>query len=105
MYWDGIVAGVGGWVGFGDTFEDAGIPWRFTGILDNANSALVIAGRYRPPSALVRTFVYDSFSMLDDFVRKYRGYVGKVMDIIVEELRVSSMRPSRRAKTSGVNEG
>jgi hypothetical protein len=81
VYWDGIVAGMGGWVGFGDAFEEAGI-------LDNVDSTLVIAEGYRSlPPVLVRTFVYDSFSRLDDFVREYRGYVGKVMDYVREELR------------------
>jgi hypothetical protein len=34
------------------------------------------------PSALIRIFVYDSISRLDDFAREYRGYVGKVMDYV-----------------------
>jgi hypothetical protein len=66
---------------FRDAFEE-------TGILDNANSALVIAERYRDlSSVLIRTFVYDSISRLDDFVREYRGYIGKVMDYVCEKLR------------------
>jgi hypothetical protein len=72
---------------FRDAFEEEGILREFTGILDDVDSALVIAERYRLPSALIRTFVYDSIGKLDDFVRECRGYVGKVMDIIVEELR------------------
>jgi hypothetical protein len=39
------------------------------------------------PLVLVRTFIYDSISRLDDFVGGYRGYVGKVMDYVGEELR------------------
>jgi hypothetical protein len=39
------------------------------------------------PSVLIRAFVYDSISRLDDFAREYRGYVGKVMDYVREELR------------------
>jgi hypothetical protein len=79
---------MGGWVGFGDAFEEAGIPWRFIGILDNVNSTLTIAERYRGlPQVFIRTFVYDSVSRLDDFVREYHGYVGKVMDYVCEELR------------------
>jgi len=70
-----------------DAFKEAGIPWRFTGTLGNVNSTLVIAERYRPPSIIVRTLVYDGFSMLDGFAREYRGYVGKVMDYVCEELR------------------
>jgi hypothetical protein len=31
--------------------------------------------------------VYDGLSMLDDFAREYRGYVGKVMDHVCMELR------------------
>jgi hypothetical protein len=75
---------MGGWV---DAFKEAGIPWRFTGTLDNVNSTLVIAERYRPPSIIVRTLVHDGLSRLDDFIRKYRGYIGKVMDYVCEELR------------------
>jgi hypothetical protein len=73
--------------GFRDAFEEVGIPWRFIGILDDINSTLVIAGRYRLPSVIVRTLVYDSISGLDDFVRGYRGYVSKVMNHVCEELR------------------
>jgi hypothetical protein len=91
-----------GWI---DAFEGAGIPWRFTGTLDNVNSTPVIAERYRLPSALIRTFVYDSISRLDDFARELRGYVGEVMNYVCEELRSPSMKPLRRATTSGVNEG
>jgi hypothetical protein len=69
-------------------FEEAGILREFIGILDNVDSTLVIAERYRGlPPVLVRTFVHDSISRLDDFVREYRGYVGKVMDYVCEELR------------------
>jgi hypothetical protein len=64
-----------------DAFEEAGI-------LDNVDSTLVIAERYRGlPPVLVRTFVHDSISRLDDFAREYRGYVGKVMDHVCMELR------------------
>jgi hypothetical protein len=67
--------------GFRDVFEGAGI-------LDSVNSTLLIAERYRGlPLVLIRTFVYDSISRLDDFVREYRGYVGKVMDYVCEELQ------------------
>jgi hypothetical protein len=81
-----IMAGVSDWVRFRDAFEDAGLLKEFIDILDNINSTPIIVERYRLPSVLIRTFVYDSFNMLDDFVREHRGYVGKVMDIIVEEL-------------------
>jgi hypothetical protein len=58
------------------------------GILDNVDSTLVIAERYMGlPPVLVRTFVHDSFSGLDYFVGEYRGYVGKVMGYVCEELR------------------
>jgi hypothetical protein len=73
--------------GFRDAFEEVGISRGFTGILDNANSTPVIAERYRLPSVIIRTFVYDSFSRLDDFVREYRGCVGKVVDYVCEEPR------------------
>jgi hypothetical protein len=48
---------------------------------------LAIAERYRPPSVIARTLIYDGLRMLDDFAREYRGYVGKVMDYVCEELR------------------
>jgi hypothetical protein len=38
------------------------------------------------PPVLIRTFVHDGISRLDDFAREYRGYVGKVMDYVCEEL-------------------
>jgi hypothetical protein len=41
---------------------------------------LTVAERYRPPSIIVRTLIYDGLSMLDGFAREYHGYVGKVMD-------------------------
>jgi hypothetical protein len=67
--------------GFRDAFEEAGI-------LDNVDSTLVIAERYRDlPPVLIRTSVYDSISRLDDFAREYRGYVGKVMDYVCKEPR------------------
>jgi hypothetical protein len=75
---------MGGWV---DAFKEAGIPWRFTGTLDNVDSTLVIAERCRPPSIIVRTLVYDGLRMLDGFAREYRGYVGKVVDHVCMELR------------------
>jgi hypothetical protein len=42
-----------------DSFEEVGILREFIGILDNVDSALVTAERYRLSSALIRTFVYD----------------------------------------------
>jgi hypothetical protein len=39
------------------------------------------------PLVLIRTFVHDSISRLDGFAREYRGYIGKVMDYVREELR------------------
>jgi hypothetical protein len=74
--------------GFRDAFEEAGILRELIAILDNIDSTLVIAEGYRDlPPVLIRTFVYDSISRLDDFAREYRGYVGKVMDYVCEELR------------------
>jgi hypothetical protein len=34
---------MGGWIGFRDVFEEAGILWGFIGILNNVNSAPIIA--------------------------------------------------------------
>jgi hypothetical protein len=73
---------------FRDAFEEAGILKEFIDVLDNVDSTLVIAERYRDlPPVLIRTFVHDSISRLDDFAREYRGYVGKVMDYVREELQ------------------
>jgi len=52
-----------------DAFEKAGILREFIGVLDYVDSALAIVERYRPPSIIVRTLVYDGVSMLDDFAR------------------------------------
>jgi len=82
-----IVAGLGGWAGFRDAFEEAGLLREFIGVLDYVDLTLAVAGRYRPPSVIVRTLVNDGLSMLDDFAREYRGYVGKVMDYVCGELR------------------
>jgi hypothetical protein len=73
--------------GFRDAFEEAGLLKELIGVLDDVNSTLVVAERYRPPSIIVRTLVHDGLSRLDDFTREYRGYVGKVMDYVCGELR------------------
>jgi len=72
---------------YGDAFEEAGLLQEFIGVLDEVNSTLALAERYRPPSVIARTLVYDDLKMLDDFAREYRGYVGKVMDYVCMELR------------------
>jgi len=69
-----------------DVFEEAGLLKEFVGVLDNINSTLAVVERYGPPSAIARTLVYDGLRMLDDFAREYRGYVGKVMNHVCEEL-------------------
>jgi hypothetical protein len=56
-------------------------------VLDYVDSTLAIVERYRPPSVIARTLIYDDLKMLDDFAREYRGYVGKVMDYVCRELR------------------
>jgi len=73
--------------GYVDAFEEAGLLREFIRVLDYVDSTLAAAERYRPPSVIVRTLVNDGLSMLDDFPREYRGYVGKVMDYVCEELR------------------
>jgi hypothetical protein len=70
-----------------DAFEEAGLLREFIMVLDEVNSTLAVAERYRPPSIIVRTLIYDDLRMLDDFAREYRGYVGKVMDHACMELR------------------
>jgi hypothetical protein len=72
---------------FKDAFEEAGLLREFVAVLDRINSTLAAVERYRPPSIIVRTLVYDDLKMLDDFAREYRGYVGKVMDHVCMELR------------------
>jgi hypothetical protein len=74
-------------IGYVNAFEEASLLREFIGVLDRINSALAIVERYRPPSVIVRTLVYDGLRMLDDFAREYRGYVGKAMDYVCEELR------------------
>jgi len=72
---------------FKDVFEEAGLLREFIGVLDRISSTLAAVERYRPPSIIARTLVYDDLRMLDDFAREYRGYVGKVMDHVCMELR------------------
>jgi hypothetical protein len=70
-----------------DVFEEAGLLQEFVAVLDRISSTLVVAERYRPPSIIVRTLIYDDLRMLDDFARECRGHVGKAMDYVCEELR------------------
>ena len=83
MYWDNIVGGMIGYVG---VFEETGLLKEFIGVLDYVDSAPAIVERYRPPPVIARTLICDGLKMLDDFVREYRGYVGKVMDHVCMEL-------------------
>jgi hypothetical protein len=73
-------------VDYVDAFEEADLLREFVEVLDCMNSTLVIIERCRPPSVIVRTLVHDSLRMLDDFAGEYRGYVGKAMDYVCEEL-------------------
>jgi hypothetical protein len=68
-------------------FEETGLLKEFVAVLDRINSTLAAVERCRPPSIIARTLVYDDLSMLDDFAREYRGYVGRVMDYVCMELR------------------
>jgi len=70
-----------------NVFEENGLLRELVGVLDRINSTLAVAERYRPPSVIVRTLVYDDLRMLDDFAREYRGHVDKAMDYICMELR------------------
>ena len=74
-------------VGYVDALEEASLLKEFVGVLDYVDSALAAVKRYRPPSVIVRTLVYDGLSMLDNFAKEYRRYVGKVMDYVYMELR------------------
>jgi hypothetical protein len=67
--------------GYVNDFEEAGI----IGVLNYVDPALAVVERYGPP-VIIRTLIYDGFRMLDDFARKYRGHVGKVMDHVCMEL-------------------
>jgi hypothetical protein len=73
-------------IGYVDAFEEAGLLMEFIMVLDYVDSALAIVERYGSPSAIARTLIHDDLKMLDGFARKYRGYVGKVMDYVCEEL-------------------
>ena len=77
---------MGGMADYVDVFEEAGLLQEFIGVLDYVDSTLAAVERCRPPSVIARTLVYDRLRMLDDFAREYRGYVGKVMDYVCEEL-------------------
>jgi hypothetical protein len=68
-------------------FEETGLLREFVAVLDRISSTLAAVERYRPPSIIARTLIYDDLKMLDDFAREYRGYVGKAMDYICIELR------------------
>jgi hypothetical protein len=70
-----------------DVFEEAGLLQELINVLDRINSTLAVAERCQPPPVIIRTLVHDDLRMLDDFAREYRGYVGKAMDYVCEELR------------------
>ena len=70
-----------------DVFEEAGILQDFVAVLDRISSTLAAVEKYRPPSIIAKTLIYDDLRMLDDFAREYRGYVGKAMDYVLMELR------------------
>jgi hypothetical protein len=70
-----------------DVFEEAGLLMGFVEVLDSIDSTLAAVEKYRPPSVIARTLVYDGLRMLDDFAKRYCGHVGKVMDHVRTELR------------------
>jgi len=72
-------------VGYVDAFEEVGLLREFIGVLDSINSTFAVVERYGPP-VIVRTLVHEGLRMLDDFAGEYRGYVGKAMDYVCEEL-------------------
>ena len=69
-----------------DAFEENGLLQEFINVLDRVNSTLAAVERYRPPSIIARTLIYDDLKILDDFAKEYRGYIGKVMDHVCMEL-------------------
>jgi molybdopterin/thiamine biosynthesis adenylyltransferase len=81
-----VLWGARGMADYVDVFEEAGLLREFVGVLDNINSTLAIVERYGLPPVIVRALIYDGLRMLDGFAREYRGYVGKVMDHVCEEL-------------------
>jgi hypothetical protein len=70
-----------------DAFEEAGLLREFVGVLDYVDPTLAAVERCRLPSVIARTLAHNGLSRLDDFAREYRGYVGKVVDYVCEELR------------------
>jgi hypothetical protein len=68
-----------------DAFEEAGLLREFIGVLDYVDSTLAAVKRHGPPSAIARMLAYDGPRMLDGFAREYRGYVGKVRSLEVNE--------------------
>jgi hypothetical protein len=69
-----------------DVFEDEGFLEEFTKILNIANDTLIIIERYELPDVVIRTFIEDFYNRLGDF-KKYRRYVGKVIEHVCDELR------------------
>jgi len=51
--------------------------------LDYVDLMLAVVEGYRSPSAITRT----GLSMLDDFAKEYRGYIGKMLDYVCMKLR------------------
>jgi hypothetical protein len=68
--------------GYVNDLEETGI----IGVLDYVDPTFAAVERYGPP-VIAGTLVSDGLRMLDDFTREYRGYVGKAMDYVWEELR------------------
>ena len=73
-------------IGYVDVFEEAGLLREFIGVLDYVDPTFAAVERYGPP-VIAGTLVSDGLRMLDDFTREYRGYVGKAMDYVCDELR------------------
>jgi len=69
-----------------DVFEDEGFLEEFTKILNIANDTLIIIERYELPDVLRTVFVEDFYNRLRDF-KKYRRYVGKIVEYVCNELR------------------
>jgi hypothetical protein len=69
-----------------DVFEDEEFLEEFVKILDVANDILTIIERYELPDVVVRTFIEDFYDRLEDF-KKYRRYIGRVIEHVCDELR------------------
>ena len=80
-------------IGYVDAFEEAGLLREFVAVLDRINSTLAVAERYRPPSIIVRTLIYDGLKMLDGFVRNTADTLARQWTMSARSYETYSMKP------------